>query len=297
MDRLTELTVFRLVADTGSFIAAARKLGLSAPAVSKSIAALETRLGVRLIQRTTRRMSLTEAGVTYLEDVRQILDKLDEADRAMGPMQDQPSGLLRVTAPMTVALAALSQAMPEFLRRFPAVQLDLHLDDHRVDLVREGFDLAIRVRDATDDSRLIARQIYSLDLVLVASPAYWAARGVPASPAALSGHECIRFPLSAHTDRWTFRKGVSVESVKVVGRYSVGSGIAIRDALVAGFGLSLTPRLYVADDLASGRLEAVLSDWKADATPIYAVYPSRRHLPPKVRAFIDFVAAQFAAVE
>lgn len=296
MDRLTALNVFRQVAERGSFAEAGRFLRLSPAAISKNVAELEAHLGVRLIHRTTRRMHLTEAGQSYLETVQHVLDSLGEADRALGPLQAVPQGTLRVTAPMTVGLTWLSAVMPDFLRRYPDLRLDLNLDDRRVDLVRDGYDVALRGSDSLEDSSLTARRLATLDHVLCAAPAYWAEHGVPARPADLRGHECLRFSLSGHADQWTFRKNGEVEQVKVRGRYSVASSLAVRDALVAGFGVSLIPRAYVRPHLEDGRLVAALEDWRANETTLFAVYPSRRHVAPKLRVFLDFLAETFVQV-
>ena len=285
--------MFRHVAELGSFAEAARRLRLSPPAISKHVAELEARLGVRLINRTTRRLHLTEAGTAYLESVRRILDELEEADRALGPLTTDPIGTLKITAPTSVTLMRLSARLPEFLASYPEVSLDLHLDDRRVDLLRDGYDLGLRGSDNLEDSSLIARRLTTLHHVLVAAPSYWAARGRPTHPGELVGHECVRFTLSGHADLWEFRRNGRVERVPVRGRYSVASSLSVRDALLAGFGASLVPRIYVETDLGSGRLEAVLEDWDMVETVLYAVYPSRRHLAPKLRVFLDFLADVF----
>ena len=290
---MTALNVFRHVAELGSFAEAARRLRLSPPAISKHVAELEARLGVRLINRTTRRLHLTEAGTAYLESVRRILDELEEADRALGPLTTDPIGTLKITAPTSVTLMRLSARLPEFLASYPEVSLDLHLDDRRVDLLRDGYDLGLRGSDNLEDSSLIARRLTTLHHVLVAAPSYWAARGRPTHPGELVGHECVRFTLSGHADLWEFRRNGRVERVPVRGRYSVASSLSVRDALLAGFGASLVPRIYVETDLGSGRLEAVLEDWDMVETVLYAVYPSRRHLAPKLRVFLDFLADVF----
>jgi len=293
MDRFTALTVFRHVAELNSFAQAGRRLGLSAPAISKNIAELEARLGARLIHRTTRRMALTEEGRIYLEHVVRGLDALAEADQALCPVKAAPSGVLRVSAPMTVTLTRLSTAIPAFLARHPALRLDLDLDDRRVDIVREGFDLAIRGSDHLEDSSLVARRLAVMPHVLCGAPSYFAAHGVPASPAELGAHACIRFSLSGHADTWEFRQDGRVERIAVDARYSVTSSLAVRDALRAGLGLSLIPRPYVEEDLETGRLQAALEDWRTVETTLHAVYPSRQHVAPKIRAFLDFLVEVF----
>jgi DNA-binding transcriptional LysR family regulator len=295
MDRLTALTVFRHVAELNSFARAGRRIGLSAPAISKNIAELEAHLGVRLINRTTRRMALTEEGRLYLEHVIRALDTLAEADQALLPVRSAPSGTLRVTAPLTMTLMRLSAAIPAFLARYPDLRLDLHLDDRRVDIVRDGFDLAIRGSDSLEDSSLVARKLTTMPHVLCAAPAYWAAHGLPRHPADLKAHAAIRFSLSGHADLWTFERNGRTERVGIDARYSVSSSLAVRDALRAGLGLSLIPRCYVEADLQTGRLEAALEDWITVETALYAVYPSRRHMAPKLRAFLDFLIEDLSA--
>lgn len=293
MDRFTALRVFRHVAELNSFAEAGRRLGLSPPAISKNIAELEAHLGARLINRTTRRMALTEEGRIYLEHVVRGLDALTEADQALCPIKAAPSGTLRVSAPMTVTLTRLSVTIPEFLSRYPDLNLDLHLDDRRVDIVREGFDLAIRGSDNLEDSSLIARKLAVMPHVLCAAPSYFEAHGRPKAPSDLKLHNCVRFSLSGHADIWEFSKDGRTERIVIDGRYSVASSLAVRDALRAGFGLSLMPYPYVEDDLKEGRLQSALADWSTVETTLYAVYPSRQHVAPKIHAFLDFLIEEF----
>ena len=294
MDHLTALKVFRTTAAAGSFAGAARQLGLSAAAVSKNIAELEAHLKVRLINRTTRSMSLTEAGAAYVERLARILDDLDEADAALAPVGASPGGVLRVSAPLTFALTCISPHIPAFMARHPNLRLELNLQDTRIDLIGEGYDLAIRGSDRLEDSSLVARELMTMTHVLCGAPGYFAAHGRPAAPEDLKAHECVQFTLSGHANKWTFRRAGRSVAVPIDGRYKVSSSIAVRDAVLAGFGLSLMPRIYVEQELAAGRLEAVLEDWEADRTPVYAVYPSR-HLAAKTRAFVDFLLERFAA--
>lgn len=294
VQRLTALNVFRHAADLGSFAAAARHLRLSPAAVSKSIAGLEDALGARLFNRTTRRMTLTEAGAVYYERVARALDELAEADLAIGAMHDEPRGRLRVSAPLTLSLLTWAPALPGFLERHPELAIDLQLDDRRVDLVRDGFDVVIRGSDRLEDSSLIARRLMTMTHVVCAAPAYFERFGEPAHPDELAAHRCVQFTLSGHADTWTFCRDGEEARVAIDGPYRVTSSLAVRDALRAGYGLSLIPRVYVAEDLESGRLRAVLDDWTCDETTLYAVYPSRRYVVPKVRAFLDFLAERFA---
>ena len=289
MDRFTALRVFRTVVDCGSFAAAARELRLSNAAVSKNVAELEAHLGTRLLNRTTRSMSLTESGAIYHERVGRVLDELHEAETALGPMQQEPKGLLRVNAPLTLTLTALSPVMHKFLERYPELTVDLQMDDRRVNIIEEGFDIAIRGSDNLEDSSLIARRLMGLPHVLCGAPAYFDQSGFPDSPVALKDHNCVQFTLSGHASEWAFRRDGDTVRIPVDGRYKVTSSIAVRDALLAGFGISLIPKLYVREDIEQGRLLTVLDDWSMVETSIYAVYPSRRYLVAKVRAFLDFL--------
>jgi DNA-binding transcriptional LysR family regulator len=295
MDHLTALKVFRQVVEQGGFASASRQLGLSPAAVSKNIAELERHVAARLLNRTTRRMSLTEAGTRYYEQVARILDDLQEAEQSLGPMQREPAGLLRVSAPMSLSLLRICPAVPAFLERHPQVSLDLNLEDRRVDIVKEGFDLAIRGTDRLEDSSLVARKLMTLDHVLCGAPSYFQRVGVPASPEVVRGMERVQFTLSGHADEWVFTRAGQTQRVPVNGRYKVSSSLAVRDALRAGFGVSLVPRVYVQDDLDRGALQAVLPDWLPVETYVYAVYPSRRHMVAKVRAFVDFLVEELGA--
>jgi len=289
MDRFTALNVFRTVVELGSFAGAARRLRLSPAAVSKNIRELEAHLAVRLINRTTRRMSLTEAGALYHRRIAGILDDLEDADATLGPLQQEPRGLLRVSAPMATSLVALSPAIPQFLERYPEITLDLRLDDRRVNIVEDGFDLAIRGSDRLENSSLIARKLLVLDHVLCCAPAYLERAGPLETPEDLRHHECVQFSLSGHADEWTFHTAGRSVTVPVNGRYKVTSSLAVRDALLSGFGVSMTPRLYVREHLAAGALVPLIPDWTPMDTTLYAIYPSARHVQAKVRAFLDFL--------
>jgi DNA-binding transcriptional LysR family regulator len=293
MDRLTALNVFRHVVELGSFAAASRQLRLSPAAISTNIGQLETQLGVRLLNRTTRRVSLTEAGSLYYDQITRVLDDLNTADNSLGPLQQVPKGVLRISAPTTLTLMTpLSRVMPKFLDRYPDLSVDLRMDDRRVNIVEEGFDLAIRAVDNLEDSSLVARRLMTTPHVVCGAPSYFNRFGTPQEPADLRSHNCVQFPLSGHAAEWVFRRGDSSVRVPVTGRYSVTSSLAVRDALCEGFGLSLIPWIYVKRELADGRLRTVLNDWSAVELSVYAVYPSRRHVIPKLRAFVDFLVEE-----
>lgn len=295
MDRFTALTVFRTVVELGSFARASRHLGLSPAAITKNVGELESYLGVRLLNRTTRQLSRTEAGSRYFDYVCQILNTIDEADRNVGQLQVEPSGVLRVTAPMTLTLLKLSSLLPSFLKLYPKISIELDLCDRRVNLVEEGFDVAIRGTDTSPDPTLVALPLMRLHNIVCASPEYFALAGMPGHPSDLARHNCIQFTLSSHVSVWRFEKDSEIAEVAVSGRYRVNSSLSVRAALLQGFGLSLVPEEYVQRELADGSLVRALDDWTSFRTGIFAVYASQKHLSPKVSAFIGFVESAFGA--
>ena len=238
-------------------------------------------------------MSLTEAGSTYYERITRVLDDLEEADATLSSMRDMPKGVLRVSAPLTVTLVCLSSAIPRFLEKYPDVSIDLNLNDRRVNIVEEGFDVAIRGSDNLEASGLIARKLMTMDHVLCGSREYFDRNGKPRTPEDLADHSCVQFSLSDHANEYTFKNTDREVSIPINGRYKVSSSLAVRDALRDGFGVSLIPRVYVQEDLKSGRLQSALDDWSANETILYAVYPSKRYVVSKVRAFLDFLIEEF----
>jgi DNA-binding transcriptional LysR family regulator len=293
MDRFTALNVFRHVVELGSFVEASRVLKLSPAAISKNVNELEAYLGVRLLNRTTRKLSLTESGSFYYERVKQVLNDLSDADDVLTDLKQIPKGTLRVSAPVTITLTCLSNQIPKFLERYPEVSLDLQLNDRRVDLIESGFDMVIRGSDNLEDSSLVARKLKVIKHVVCCAPSYLEKHRAPKSPEDLEQHNCVQFSLSDHATEWTFKKEGRTISIPVNGRYKVDSSIAVRDALRNGFGLSLIPLMYVKDDLKAGKLTTVLDDWAPNETTLYAIYPSRRYVVSKVRAFIDFLIDEF----
>jgi DNA-binding transcriptional LysR family regulator len=293
MDRLRALSVFRQVVELGSFAAASQRLHLSPAAVSKNVGELEADLGVRLLNRTTRRVSLTEAGSLYYDQITRVLDDLAAADGSLGPLQEIPKGILRISAPTTLTLlTSLSRALPTFLDRYPELSVDLRMDDRRVNIVEEGFDLAIRALDNLEDSSLVARKLMTTPHVVCGAPSYLDRFGVPKEPEHLRHHNCVQFTLSGHPHEWIFSRDDHTVRVPITGRYKVTSSLAVRDALCAGFGLSLIPLIYVKAEISAGRLRTVLDDWSAVELSVYAVYPSKRQVVPKVRALIDFLVEE-----
>ena len=241
MDQFTAMKVFRNVLELGSFAEASRHLKLSPAAVSKNITELEAHLGVQLLNRTTRRLSQTEAGALYYDHVVRMLDEMQEAEASLGSMQYTPRGLLRVAAPLTLSLTLLSPAIPKFLERYPHLSLDLRLDDRRINIVEEGIDVAIRVSGHLEDSSLIAKKLINLRYAVCCAPSYVEHCGAPTTPNDLIQHNCVQYTLSDRIDEWEFQGGERLVRVPIAGRYGVTSSLAVRDALLAGFGLSLVP--------------------------------------------------------
>lgn len=295
LDRLTGLEVFARVAAAGSLSAAARSMAMSQTMVTKHIAALEARLGVKLFHRTTRRLSITEAGRNYLESSERILAEIETADAAVAADRIEPRGLLRLNAPVSFGARQIAPLLAEFAELHPLVTVELGLNDRLIDLAEEGWDLAIRIGSLSSSS-LIARRIAPCRTVICAAPSYLAARGTPRTVASLTGHNCLGYTLAQQTsfDRWSF--GARSELIiQVSGNLRANNGDALRAAAIAGQGLIYQPTFIVADDLRAGSLIALTLDQPTAAlSGVYAVYLPARHPAAKVRAFIDFIAARFA---
>lgn len=295
LDRLTGLEVFAKVAAAGSFSAAARAMGMSQTMVTKHIAALETRLGAKLFHRTTRRLSITEARRSYLESSERILAEVEAADAAVAADRVEPRGLLRLNAPVSFGTRQIAPLLSEFAERHPLVTVELGLNDRRVDLAEEGWDIAIRIGNLSNSS-LIARRIAPCRIVVCAAPSYLKARGTPLTVSSLAAHNCLGYTLSQRTpvDRWVFGARADV-GVQISGNLRANNGDALRAAALAGQGIIHQPTFIVADDLRAGRLVALTLDQPTiELGGIYAVFPPNRHPPAKVRAFIDFIASHFA---
>ncbi len=289
MDPLTDIAVFVQVVDAGSFTAAAERLRLSKSVISKYVTRLEERLGARLLNRTTRRLSLTEVGRVFYERSRLGLQELEEAEAEVSRLQNAPRGTLKINSPMSFGILHISPALPDFLARHPDLSVEMSLDDRRVDLVREGFDLAIRIGELPDSS-LIARRLGPCRHVVCAAPGYFVRHGVPRTPEDLRHHNAITFKYQDSPSEWHFRSPQGgIIRVPVHGCIQMNNSLGLREALLREAGVTLTPTFVVGDDIKSGRLQAVLREYAALEVSIYAVYPQRRHLSPKVRAFLDFM--------
>ena len=293
LENLADIAVFVRVVERGSFTLAAEDLGLSRAVVSKYLSRLEERLGARLLNRTTRRLALTEAGATLFEASRGAHERIDEAESALARFQQSPRGRLRVSAPMSFGILHLGPALADFSRRFPDVTLDVSLDDRFVNLVAEGIDVAVRIGTLTDSS-LVARRLGITRAVACASPGYLAEHGEPQSPEELASHDGLIYSYLASGNVWRFttRDGREIP-VAIAGPLRVNNGIVLAEAAIAGRGVLLSPSFYVAPMLRDGRLKRILADYRLPELGIYAVYPQREHVPPKVRVFIDYLAARF----
>jgi DNA-binding transcriptional LysR family regulator len=297
LDRVTGMQVFARVAALGSLSAAARALGMSQTMATKHIGALEERLGVKLLHRTTRRLTLTEPGRRYLEAVERILGDLEEADAVASADRIEPRGTLRLNVPLSFGVREIAPAIPDFVRLHPSVRVDLGLNDRIVDLVEEGWDLAIRI-GGLSSSTLVARKLAPCRLMVCGSPAYLEANGTPRRVDDLESHNCLGYTLSSRVgpDRWHFGRDGEI-AVPVTGNLRAGNGDALLAAALAGQGLIYQPTFIVGEDIRAGRLVALVLDEPAiETSNVYAVYPSDRHPPAKVRTFVDFLVKRFAAV-
>jgi DNA-binding transcriptional LysR family regulator len=294
MDRLAAIEAFVRVAECGSFSKAAERLHSSKSVVSRQVGALEAELGARLLHRTTRALTLTEAGRSYFAQAARILADLAEANASVGQLQAAPRGRLHVSAPMSFGFLHLAPAVPDFLDRYPDVEIELAMNDRYVDLVDEGFDMAVRI-GKLEDSSLVARKLAPARRTVCAAPAYLQARGVPGSPDDLKAHECLCYSNVGPSQEWRFvRPDGRPWPVEVRGRLHANNGDALRAAALRGFGLAVLPSFLVGRDFQSGALVSVLEAFMPQDSAVYAVYPHARHLSPKVRAFVDFLAERFA---
>jgi DNA-binding transcriptional LysR family regulator len=294
VDNLTEISIFVRVVESGSFSTAAEKLGLSRAAVSKSVSRLENRLGARLLHRTTRRLSLTEAGRALFSRGREALATIEEAQLEVGHLQGEPRGTLRISGPVFFGVRYLAPVLAEFLSRYPAIEAEVELDDRVVDIIEEGFDVAIRITELPDSS-LVTRRLARCRHVICASPEYWQHHGKPTRPEELAGHNCFIYSYEPSPRTWRLLCPDGREvAVQVDGRLRFNNTELARVAAVRGLGVILLPTFYVGEDIREGRLVSVLEDHRfARDVAVYAVYPVRKHLPPKVRLFVDLLVERF----
>lgn len=291
MDTLKAMRVFLVVVRRQGFAPAARELGMSTSAVSRWVGQLEDWLGAQLLHRTTRHLSLTQEGGYYLERIQSVVAGADDLRGVAEQRWREPEGILRVTAPPFVCRAWLQGILPEFLARFPRLSIDLLSVDRMVDLVSEGYDLAIRI-GVLPDSSLIARRLADMALALVASPAYLANHGRPTHWKELQHHNCLVDTVPGYGHRWPFREEGRHSKVAVSGNFQVNSGTLCRELAIAGVGITLLPHFMVVEELASGELVSLLEDALDFEAGIYLVYPQRRHASPALRCFMDHLASR-----
>lgn len=289
MDQLASMRVFVKVVDLGGLTPVAEAERMSATMVGKHLRQLEERLGVRLLNRTTRRQSLTEAGQLYYERCKHALAEVAAADASVSSMASAPRGVLRVSAPMLLGIHALTPIVNDYLARYREMRVELHLNDRVVDLIDENIDAAIRIGELPDSS-LAARPLRPYRLVVCAAPAYLHVHGVPAAPEELKGHNCISFLGAWSQDAWTFHVDAATRHVEVDGNFKVNSAHALRSAALQGMGIAYIPEMMIDGDLASGALVELLAEYAAPVRPLNIVYPSTRLVTPKLRTFIDCVA-------
>lgn len=291
MDRLYQMRLYTRVVETGSFSAVARELGTIQPTISKQLTSLEEHLGVRLLNRTTRQLSPTEAGRKYYERCKRILDEVSDLEGSLSDLQTRPTGMLRVHAAVAFGQLYILPVMFKFRRLYPGLAIDLMLSDRYVDVIQEGVDVAIRFGELRD-SQLVARRIGGSTRVCVASPAYLRARGTPKSPGELFSHNCITYNY-LFSNEWEFYTGKGPTTVRVGGDFRANSALTIRAAALEGIGIAHMPTMFVQEDIDKGRLVRVLEDYGPPAVDVHAIYPSARFLSGKVRLFLDFVSEEF----
>jgi DNA-binding transcriptional LysR family regulator len=292
MDLYAAMRVFARIVEAGSFSDVARELNITQPTVSKQIAALEEHLGTRLVNRTTRSLTITDDGRLFYEHCRQILAALDEAEAAIGKGRSSPSGTIRLGCPVAFGRLHIAPRMARLLERYPELRIELVMSDGFVDLVEQGIDVAVRVGELVDQS-LIARRIGTTARVTVGSPDYFAKRGEPQTPDDLRRHNCIVYTHLSTMNDWHFESADGPIRVRVQGNFRANNSEAVREVVLSGIGVAVTPTWLFRDEITRGLVKIVLRQYEPTRLPIHAVYPSRRLLSAKVRAVIDFLNHEF----
>lgn len=293
MDRLDAMQLFVRVAELGSFAAVAQQMGLARSVVTRQIAALETHLGVKLMARSTRRLSLTSAGTAYLEKCRVILNLVEAAETDVAEERLAPRGNIRISLPLSFGIKRLAPLLLDFSGRYPEVGLDMDYSDRRVKLIEEGIDLSVRITRRLDGGD-VARRIGSSHLRVVAAPDYLARHGRPLHPSELIHHECLGYTAGGTTQQWQFMVAGQLLGFPVRSRIHANNGDVLVEAAAQGMGITLQPDFIIGDKLLTGRLAAILDDYPVPELGIYAMLPSNRHVPHRVRVLMDFLATGLA---
>jgi len=289
---LVALKAFVTIMESGSFNRAADLLEASATTVSRRISDLESALGVKLLNRTTRHIDLTEAGRQFYSDVVNILESLEEAEEKLQTGRETIKGNLRIAAPLSFGVGRIAPILPVFMKRHPELKVHLQLEDRFTDLVAEGIDVAIRI-GSLKDSTLVATRLASIPMIFCASAEYLAIHGEPVIPEDLSAHECLHYSLLSTRENWTFSTGDDVPDVEISGPLSTNNGDVLKEAAIQGLGIMGTPTFIVEDTLEDGRLKAILTEYNPEPLGLYAVRPSRHFTPARVRVLIEFLKEQF----
>ncbi|WP_152736902.1 MULTISPECIES: LysR family transcriptional regulator [Pseudomonas] len=289
VDKLNAMAIFVRVVERGSFSAVARELRTSQPTISKILKALEVELGGKLIARSTRQLSLTDEGQRYYAQCRQILAAVDNAEHSFQSGREQVAGSLRIGSSVSFGRLQIASRLPDFLARYPQLEIDLQLSDQNQDLVEEGLDVSLRIGEL-GDSNLIARRIGDTRRITVASAAYLARRGEPQTPEQLSEHNCLQFNLLSSQNLWYYEKDGQRYSVRIKGNAQSNNSEAIREMVLGGLGIALSPVWLFAEDLQAGRVMAILPDYQTQSLPIHAVFPANRRQSARVKAFVDYMS-------
>ena len=288
MEGFSDIQVFVAVVERGGFSAAARTLGISKSAVSRRITTLEERLGSRLLHRTTRKLNLTEAGEHFYSHAARAVAALQDAEDAVNQFQGEPRGRLRISVPTSFGRLHLARLIPQFLRRYPLIRMEMTMDDRVSDLIEGGADIAIRGGDLNDSS-LIARKLTSFRSMICASSAYLEEKGRPQNPSDLKDHNCLLFSYSAEANHWSFTDEMGMQTIEVTGNYRVNNSEALREAALQGLGIARLPGFVALEEITSGRLEQLLPKYLMPQKALHAVYLKREYMPRKVKVFIEFM--------
>jgi DNA-binding transcriptional LysR family regulator len=293
MDKLESMRAFTQVVVEGGFAAAARKMGLSRSAVNKLAIGLENELGVQLLHRSTRVVTPTETGLAFYERCVEILASVEEAERAVVQLHEEPRGKLRINAPMTFGTTRLAPVIAEFLSQYPDLQIQLTLNDRFIDPIEEGFDVTIRITKPFASASTIVQPLAPVRLLLCAAPSYLALRGLPSHPDDLRHHSCLHYGQIATENHWKLGQGEEMLTVPIAGVLCSNNGEVLKDAAIGGLGIVLLPDFIVAADIHAGKLQTILPAYQPAELTLYAIYPINRHLSTKIRLLLDFLQQRF----